>query len=211
MRRLGIFLRDRRGASAAEFALVAPLMILFLLGIIDCGRFIWSVNEAEKATQIGARWAVATDILANPSGTDGLLNYSFASQGGVEQGTTVSQTDFPGVKCTSSGGTVSCACKAACDFDPTPGTGGQAAFTALIRRMQQIYGGIDTDNVEIDYDWSGLGYAGDPNGPDVDPLVTVKTTGLGFRPIFLAGLIGFSLPKLSYTLTAEDSQGDWSN
>ena len=45
---LRAFLRDRRGASAAEFALVLPLFLLFLLGTIDAGRYIWAVNEAER-------------------------------------------------------------------------------------------------------------------------------------------------------------------
>ena len=34
-------LRNRSGASAAEFGLVLPLLIILLLGIIDAGRFIW--------------------------------------------------------------------------------------------------------------------------------------------------------------------------
>ena len=33
-------LRDRRGASAAEFGLVLPLLVILLLGLIDAGRFI---------------------------------------------------------------------------------------------------------------------------------------------------------------------------
>ena len=57
-------LRDRSAASAAEFALVLPLLIVFLLGIIDAGRFMWEYNEAEKATQMGARYAVVADPAA---------------------------------------------------------------------------------------------------------------------------------------------------
>jgi Flp pilus assembly protein TadG len=54
---------DRSGSSAAEFALVLPLLILLLFGIIDGGRYLWEVNKAEKATQVGARVAVVTDVL----------------------------------------------------------------------------------------------------------------------------------------------------
>ncbi len=67
------FVRDERGATAAEFAMLLPIALLFLLGLIDVGRYAWSVNQAEKATQIGARWAVATDMIPQ-----GLYDYSFA-------------------------------------------------------------------------------------------------------------------------------------
>ena len=77
--------------------------------------------------------------------------------------------------------------------------------------MNQIYGGIGNQNVQIDYDWSGLGYSGDHNGSDVDPLVTVTVKNVAFRPIFLAGIFNFGLPDLSYTLTMEDGEGVYSN
>ena len=63
MTRLARLARDRGGASAAEFALVLPLLILFLLGIIDVGRLMWTSNQAEKATQVGVRAAVVTNAI----------------------------------------------------------------------------------------------------------------------------------------------------
>ncbi|WP_230292552.1 TadE/TadG family type IV pilus assembly protein [Croceicoccus sp. Ery5] len=200
---------DNRAASAVEFALVVPVMILFLLGIIDVGRFIWNTNEVEKAVQIGTRWAVATDIIPGDDTANGLKNYSFAISGAVPQGDVVPVSSFPGVTCTStSAGAVTCTCKAACSFS-TVTTGD--SFTNLVGRMNQIYGGISNENVQIDYDWSGLGYSGDPFGSDVDPLVTVTVKDVAFRPIFLAGIFNFGLPDLSYTLTMEDGEGDFSN
>jgi Flp pilus assembly pilin Flp len=202
---LQAFWRDQRAASAAEFALVVPVLLIFLLGTIDVGRFIWNVNEAEKATQIGTRWAVATDMI--PSG---LYTYSFATSGGIPQGTLVPQASFPGVECKAPSGTPSCTCKQGgqCGFGTTANP---AAFNSLVSRMNEIYGGIGPANVQVDYDWSGLGYAGDPNGSDVDPLVTVRVTNLNFRPIFLGSTFDFGLPDLSYTLTMEDGQGNFSN
>ena len=60
-------IRDERGASAAEFALVLPLLLLLLFGIIDAGRLAWEFNRAEKATQVGARVAVVTDPIPGAS------------------------------------------------------------------------------------------------------------------------------------------------
>lgn len=215
MRRLRHIFYDQRGASAVEFALIVPVMILFLLGIIDVGRFIWNTNELEKAVQIGTRWAVATDYLP-----EGLETYSYAISGGVPQGEVVPQSKFTRLRCTSAG----CVCEGidsdgdgSIDISPDCGVSKSgtnvipAAFNNLVGRMNQIYAGIGNENVEVTYDWSGLGYSGDPFGSDVDPLVTVTIKDVDFRPIFLAGIFNFGLPDLSYTLTMEDGVGDFSN
>ena len=52
MSRARAFWSDSSGASASEFALVLPLMLIFLLGIMDTGFYAWQINRAEKATQI---------------------------------------------------------------------------------------------------------------------------------------------------------------
>src|SRR3546814_19400654 len=66
---------DERGA-AAEFALVVPLLILFVLGTIDVGLYAWRINQSEKATQMGARWAAVTDPLANEIASMSYVNYN---------------------------------------------------------------------------------------------------------------------------------------
>ena len=202
------FLRDGRGAGAAEFALILPLFLLFLLGIIDAGRFAWAFNQAEKATQIGARWAVVTNPI--PSN---MTTYSFVSSS-IPQGSVVPQSAFAGVQCMTAGASTApvCACKTsgACGFDATVENG--AAWTALVGRMAQIYPGLAARNVVVDYDWSGLGYAGDPNGADLAPLVTVSLRDVEFRPMttMLFG-VDLPLPSASYTLTMEDGIGTDSN
>lgn len=199
--------RDNRGATLAEFALVLPLALIFLLGLVDAGRYLYNVNQAQKAVQIGARWAVATDILASD-----LVDYSYVISGGVTQGDTVPEADFPGAECSSSSGTLSCACPSGgtCDYDLS--VVNQASFDAMVARMQQIYGAIDPDDVHVNYIYSGLGYAGDPTGPDVAPFVTVSLEGMQFRPasgiLFNAIL---NLPNFSQTLTMEDGRGSGSN
>ena len=70
-------MRSDRAASAVEFAMVLPLLLLFLLGIIDVGRYMWALNTAEKATQMGARYAVVSDPVANVIKTD-FVNFGIA-------------------------------------------------------------------------------------------------------------------------------------
>ena len=196
--------RDASGASAAEFALVLPLLILLIFGTIDVGRYAWSLNQAEKATQIGARWAVATDMVAS-----GLGSYRWATTGLIPQGTTVPQASFPTVTCQSSGGAASCTCASSCAFGTAANN---TAFNALATRMAQIYPGLTASNVVVSYSWSGLGFAGDPNAPEVAPLTTVSLRNVNFAPFssfIFAGQV--ALPSFAYTLPMEDGSGTSSN
>lgn len=199
--------RSRTASTAAEFGLVVPLLITFLLGTADVGRFLWTCNRAEKATQMGARFAIVTDIV--PSG---LVGYSFATNGGIPQGDPVPSSLFTSADCVeSTGGTVSCTCV------PTTCPGGSAvnatAFNNIVARMKLFYPGIAADKVLINYDYSGLGYAGDPNGIDVAPIVTVKLQNMTFTPMLLRffGSSSVSLPGFSAALTLEDGSGSVSN
>mgnify|MGYP000592671472 CR=1 FL=1 len=195
-------IKQTDGASGAEFALVLPVVLLFLFGIIDAGRYAWEFNKAEKATQVGARHAVVTDLV--PSG---LSTYSFAVSGGIPQGTVVPITAFGGISCSDSGGSASCTCtdSSACAFGTTAN---DTAFTGIVNRMQQVMPVIGRENVVIDYSWSGLGYSGDPNGPDVSPLVNVQLQDMSYSPLtlFLFG-VDIPLPTASYSLTLEDGNG----
>ncbi len=203
MKILRNFLADENGGPAAEFGMVLPLALIFLFGIIDVGRYMWDVNQSEKATQTGARWAAATGIMAAD-----LAEYSFTNDGGILQGEPIDDTAFPGVTCTEDG--CECAPGGSCDFDPEALD--DESFGALIQRMSEIKPDIGSDNVRIDYSWSGLGYAGDPNGPDVAPIVTISLVDMQFRPLLLQLFGGsVSLPHYAYSLTLEDGQGNWSN
>ena len=202
MMRLAAFVRDQRGASAAEFALVLPLLMIVLFGTIDIGRYGWNLSQAQKATQIGARWAAATDMIPSD-----LYSYSFATSGGIPQGTTVNATAFPGVICDNAG----CRCPAGgtCNYGMTANT---AAFNRLVARMADIYPDLTAANVQVTYAWSGLGFSGDPNGADVAPLITVSLRNLQFAP-FTAFVWGgqFNLPSFAYSMPMEDGFGTSSN
>src|SRR3546814_9318315 len=72
------------------------------------------------------------------------------------------------------------------------------AFTNIVGRMATMMPEIQAANVAIDYENVGLGYAGDPNAPDVAPLVRVRLTGLSFTPtLFTLFGASVSLPDFS--------------
>lgn len=187
------------GGVGAEFALVLPILLLFLFGIIDVGRLMWTMNQVEKATQVGVRMAVVTNMVPR-----GLYNYNYGEVLG--QGAPITTDDFGAARCSRSGDSVTCACLTApC---PTLSPFDEDAFDAVVTRMRQISPVIDETGVTIDYTNSGLGFAGDPNGADVAPLVTVTATDLTFIPTLLQLFGGsFSLPPISATLTLEDGAG----
>ncbi|HEU4564556.1 MAG TPA: TadE/TadG family type IV pilus assembly protein [Gemmatimonadaceae bacterium] len=58
MRRLR---RSERGAAMIEFAIVLPVLLLFICGIIDFGRALWAVNALTSAAREGGRWAASQD------------------------------------------------------------------------------------------------------------------------------------------------------
>jgi hypothetical protein len=47
-----------RGQALVEFALVAPLFVLLLVGIVEAGRFIFNYEVLNDATRSGARYAI---------------------------------------------------------------------------------------------------------------------------------------------------------
>lgn len=195
------YIRNVDGATAAEFALVLPILIIFLLGILDIGRFMWTWNMGEKATQMGVRYAIVTDMV--PSS---LITYSFATGGsGIPAGEVVPQSAFGGATCTST----SCSCLGTC---PPLGYS-STAFNNILKRIQAIMPMVTAANLQIDYLYSGLGYSGDPNGPDVAPLVRVRLVNLTpFQPVLFV-LFGatIDLPDFSATLPMEDGAGTVGN
>ena len=196
-------IKDQAAASAVEFALLLPLLLILLFGIVDGGRWMWSLNRAEKAAQMGARMAVVTNAIS-PG-----ISLSYLGVDGLTQGDLIPTSSFGKIRCTSSG------CTCATTPCPALGTDDTAAFNSLVARMQNFSPELTASNVVVEYSSSGLGFAGNPNGPDLVPLVTVKigspATPVQFRPITSLLFATMNMPTVTTTLTAEDLSGAQSN
>ena len=212
MNRLPSLFRSTGGASAAEFAIVLPLLLVLLFGVIDTGRFMWDVNRAEKATQAGVRMAAVTTALA-----PGLITENYADQtvDGVKlkPGDVIPAAALGTVLCNSSG----CTCETGnCPADL--GTLDSTTFNqVLVGRMQAIMPAITAQNVEVRYSGSGLGTAGSLPVPgtaetmEISPLITVSLVNMQFKPITTLLFATIDLPGFESTMTAEDVSGTFSN
>lgn len=57
--------RDSRGQSLVEFALIAPIFFLLLIGLFDVGRAIYAYNTVNNAARQGARLAIVDQTVSH--------------------------------------------------------------------------------------------------------------------------------------------------
>ena len=58
-RQIGAHRRNREdGTAVVEFALIVPLLLLIVFGILDFGRALNYLNDSTQLARAGARWAV---------------------------------------------------------------------------------------------------------------------------------------------------------
>jgi Flp pilus assembly protein TadG len=185
------FLRNEGGSTAVEFALLSIVFFGMILGAIDMARLAWEMNLAKAATRAGARFA-ATNTMAS--------SYLQSYDSGLSPGSAVleNSSSVPPITCTSTG----------CAGNGGSGQTGydSAAFTAIVNRMRVIYPRLQAANVSIEYRHVGIGFAGNPFAPDVEPLITVRTTGLTFRPgsLRIFGVTSLPIPAAASTMSGED-------
>ena len=66
---------NRSGTAAIEFAFTAPALLLFLLGIVESGRALWTDSVLQFAAEQAGRYA-----LANPTASDAQITSVAAGQ-----------------------------------------------------------------------------------------------------------------------------------
>ena len=61
-RRVARFARGERGAALVEFAIVLPILLMIVFGIVDFARAFYTQNNLTSAVREGARWASVQPI-----------------------------------------------------------------------------------------------------------------------------------------------------
>ncbi len=184
------FCRDRRAAAGAEFALLALVFAGILLGIIDFNRLLWEHNRLEKACQVGVRFAVMNDMAAA----------DIANWQGINNGCG-SGSNIPG----TAPGNPPIVCDAT---SCSQGVVNANAYQSIVNEMGSIYSSLTSDPnavITVTYENIGMGFCGNPNGPDIWPLTTVNVSGIQFD--FATPLVGAIVPidlECSATMTGED-------
>jgi hypothetical protein len=194
------FIRDERGAAAAEFAIVALIAIALIVGVIDMGRFAYELNSAKAATRAGARTAVVNAMVSQT-----YANYDAIADSVVGGNSTYYAGErLPSTLPVGLAGALDTCTSTACSLGGRNAT----AFTTIVTAMQGYYGRIQPANVVVEYRYAGVGVAGTPDAPDVSPLVTVKIQNMTFAPGVLQvfGMAPFLLPSMATTLSGEDLQ-----
>jgi len=190
-------IRDQRGISSIEFVIVASVFFMLIFGMVDFSRAMWEWNAAAKATHWGVRYAVVNDMV-----TIQMREWSGTVDGGLGAGSSVTVASLNGLA-----DTFTCTSTTGCNLQTdTTNDFDDIAFALIVARMQLIYDKIQPENVIVEYRHVGLGFAGNPIGPDLHPAVTIRLRDMQFdfvTPGF-AGLFPINMPEFAATMTGED-------
>lgn len=211
------FWHDDSGAAMLEFTVTVTVFLLAVFGIVEFGNLFYQWNAASKATQFGARLAAVSEPVASNLGAltglsnsvlpgDPMPTFDFTCTSNSSTGATGS--------CTGTGGTYSAAAMQTLIYGRGNGTTCPNPVTVGTDRigMCNLFSRITPQNVSIQYQYTGLGYAGRPPGPGHTgapvPTITVAIRGLTFQYIMLSGLVpgltNVNMPPLAATMTGED-------
>lgn len=62
------FLAGNLGTTAIEFAIILPVLFVFLLGIMDTGRLLWTYSTISRAVEAAARCAAVNKTACGSTG-----------------------------------------------------------------------------------------------------------------------------------------------
>ena len=74
-------LRSERGASIVEFAILAPVLIFLVIGVIEIGRYMYFGIVAAHMAESGARYGAQT--LGTAADSTGMQNAALADGAGL--------------------------------------------------------------------------------------------------------------------------------
>jgi hypothetical protein len=194
-------LRNEDGAAIVEAALILPLILLIVFGLMEVSFYAWNFNLANKAVQLGTRRAIVSDAVAFGPGLVRAESATYWAE------------LTPGLRCLSAGtgpgpcprfavtcgAGMGCTCRGtACAF-----TFARPKLSPILQAMRTVLPQIGPENLELTYATNGLGYVGRP--PPVPVDVTIRLVGLEYESLFLGALLGARLPlRASATLPGED-------
>ena len=91
--------RGERGGALVEFALVAPLMLIFLFAIVNFGIVMFEYHATEYAAKVGARYASVRGANCTATGcpitSSGLQTYLQGAVPGAGNATVGATWSFP--------------------------------------------------------------------------------------------------------------------
>ncbi len=102
------FLGDRSGVAAVEFALIAPTLILVLVGLIDLGGMLYTRFQLDASLSAGANYAMVNGSSVNSTSSASLANTlaGLVASGQASNWANSSITVNAGPTASSSGGTL---------------------------------------------------------------------------------------------------------
>ncbi len=194
------FATDEDGSTLVEFAIVMPVFLLMLFGLIDFGRLGFEYVMANKAVQLAARVAIA-----RPPACPGVPSVNV--RGTLPSG---SVPPFFGTNCRSAANVCATAATVTCNGDASNATAAEIWGDIAVLMPS----GAVPSNLKFTYAYtSDLGFLGGP----YEPMVTVEIRNLNFQFVTplaalaaVAGSAGSALPMqlpfpaLSVSLPAED-------
>lgn len=91
-------LNDRRGASAVEFALICPVMIMMLFGVLETGRVLHTKSSLQRGVEIAARYTMVNQTAtASELQTVAFGDYAPTGDGGTKPSIKIAQVTLSGV------------------------------------------------------------------------------------------------------------------